>query len=68
MTYYLLNDPASQRQRLVRDDHISSVEINKTDQVITLVLIGGQEIRLTHEESKQFMHHIKSHMPASATK
>jgi hypothetical protein len=59
MNFILLNDPASQRQRLIRTDHISSVEINKTDQNVTLYLLGGQELRLTHEESKQFVQHTR---------
>jgi hypothetical protein len=62
MSFILLNDPGSQRQRLIRTEHISAVEINKSDQSITLFLRGGQEIHLTHEESKQFLQHTKATM------
>jgi hypothetical protein len=66
MNYILLNDPASQRQQLIRADHISAIQVNKVDRSITLVLLGGQELHLTHEESKQFMHWTKSHMQTNA--
>jgi hypothetical protein len=59
MSFLLHNDPASGHQRLIRPDHISAVETNRHDQTITLLLVGGQELRLTHEESKQFLHHTK---------
>ena len=62
MTFLLLNDTAGHRQRLIRMEHISAAEVNKADHSVTLVLLGGQEVRLTHEESKQFMHHIKAHI------
>ncbi len=67
MTYYLLKDPANHHQRLIRDDHVSAVEINNEDHVVTLMLLGGQNIKLTGEESKQFIKAIKSHMPSSPT-
>ena len=67
MTYYLLKDPANHHQRLIRDDHVSAVEINNEDHVVTLLLLGGQNVKLTPEESKQFIKAIKSHMPASPT-
>jgi hypothetical protein len=60
MTYILLNDPAGQQQRLLRQDHISAVEVKKADRSVTIFLIGGQEIHLTHEESKQFIQHMRS--------
>jgi hypothetical protein len=60
--FILLNDPGGQRQRLVRVDHISAAEISKSDQSVTLFLLGGQEIHLSHEESKQFVQHTKSVM------
>jgi hypothetical protein len=60
MTYILLNDPGGQQQRLIRQDHISAVEVKKADRTVTLFLIGGKEIHLSHEESKQFMQHMKS--------
>jgi len=62
MNFILLNDPASQRQQLVRADHISAIQVAKADRSITLVLQGGQELHLTHEESKQFLHWTKAHM------
>jgi hypothetical protein len=66
MNFVLLNDPASQRQRLIRADHISGIEVSKADRSITLLLLGGQELHLTHEESKQFLHWTKAHMQAGA--
>jgi uncharacterized membrane protein YvbJ len=67
LTYYLLKDPANHHQRLIRDDHISAVEINNEDHVVTLMLLGGQNVKLTPEESKQFIKAIKAHMPSSPT-
>ena len=60
MVYLMLNDPGSHRQRVVSMDHVSAFEINKTDHLITLFLMGGQEIHLSLEESRQFLHHMKS--------
>jgi hypothetical protein len=60
MNFVLLNDPGSGQQRLVRTDHISGVVVNKADQSITLLLLGGQEVHLTHEESKQFLQHTRA--------
>jgi hypothetical protein len=62
MSFILLNDPASQQQRLIRNDHISAVELSKADEIVTLYLLGGKELRLTREESKQFVRHVKEHM------
>jgi hypothetical protein len=62
MNFIFLNDPVSQRQRLIRNDHLSAVEVSKTDESVTLYLLGGQEIHLTHDESKQFIQHVKAHM------
>jgi len=67
MTYYLLKDPANHHQRLIRDDHVSAVEFSNDDHVVTLLLLGGQNLKLTPEESKQFIQAIKSHIPASTT-
>jgi len=66
MNFILLNDPASQRQQLIRADHISAIQVSKSDRSITLFLLGGRELHLTHEESKQFLHWTKSHMHAGA--
>ncbi len=66
MNFILLNDPHSQRQQLIRADHISAIQVNRSDRLITLQLIGGQELHLTHEESKQFRHWTKSHMQTGA--
>ena len=66
MNFILLNDPASQRQQLIRADHISAIQVNKADRSITLLLLGGQELHLTHEESKQFRHWAKAHMQTAA--
>ena len=62
MSFALLKDAASDTQMLVRNDHVSAVEIKKEDQSITVHLLGGQTLRLTHEQSKQFVQHIKAHM------
>ena len=56
MNFVLLNDPAGQKQQLIRADHISAIQVSKADRLITLLLLGGQELHLTHEESKQFRH------------
>ncbi len=66
MNFVLLNDPGSQRQQLIRADHISAIQVNKSDRAITLVMLGGQELHLTKEESKQFLHWTKSHMQTGA--
>ncbi len=66
MNFVLLNDPGSQRQQLIRADHISAIQVNKSDRAITLVLLGGQELHLTKEESKQFLHWTRSHMQTGA--
>jgi hypothetical protein len=65
MTFALLKDPAADVQLLVRNDHVSAVEIKKDDQSVTVYLTGGQTLHLTHEQSKQFVHHIKAHMHAA---
>jgi hypothetical protein len=59
MNYILLNDPASRHQRLVRLDHISTVEVSKADQSIVLQMLGGQQVTLSHEEAKQFLQYTK---------
>jgi hypothetical protein len=66
MNFVLLNDPASQRQQLIRADHISAIQVSKADRSVTLLLLGGQELHLTHEESKQFVHWTKAHMQTAA--
>ncbi len=67
MTFALLKDAASDDQLLIRNDHVSAVEIKKEDQSITVYLVGGQTLHLTHEQSKQFVHHVKTQMhPAGA--
>jgi hypothetical protein len=66
MNFILLNDTASKWQQLVRADHISAIQVSKSDRSITLLLIGGQELHLTKEESKQFLHWTKAHMQSGA--
>jgi hypothetical protein len=66
MNFILLNDPAGQRQQLIRADHICAIQLSKADRLITLLLLGGHEIHLTHEESKQFRHWAKAHMQSGA--
>jgi hypothetical protein len=65
--FILLNDPGSQRQRLIRQDHISGIEVEKADHSITLLLLGGQAVHLTHEESKQFLQHAKTLLPPAGS-
>ena len=67
MSFALLKDAASDVQLLVRNDHVSAVEIKKEDQSITVYLVGGQTLHLTHEQSKQFVNHIKSHLHPTTT-
>ena len=65
MSFALLKDPATEVQLLVRTEHVSAVEIKKEDQSVAVHLLGGQTLHLTHEQSKQYVHHIKTHMHAS---
>jgi hypothetical protein len=62
MSFALLKDSATEVQLLLRNDHVSAVEIKKEDQSLVVYLLGGQTLHLTHEQSKQFLHHIKTHM------
>jgi hypothetical protein len=62
MSFALLKDTDSDTQTLVRNDHVSGVVIKKEDQSVTVHLLGGQTLQLTHEQSKQFVQHIKAHM------
>ncbi len=62
MNFILLKDPATDVQLLIRNEHISAVEIKKEDQAVVVHLLGGQALSLTHEQSRQFVHHIKLHM------
>jgi hypothetical protein len=64
MSFALVKDAASDAQLLVRNDHVSAVEIKKEDHSVTLHLLGGQTLHLTQEQSKQYVHHIKSHLHA----
>jgi hypothetical protein len=62
MAFAYLKDPTTDVQLLIRDEHVSSVEIRKDDGAITVFLLGGQVLNLTHEQSKQYVQHIKTHM------
>ena len=62
MNFILLKDSAADEQLLIRNDHLSAVEIKKEDQSVVVHLLGGQVLHLTHEQSKQFVHHVKAHM------
>ncbi len=64
MSFALLKDAATEVQLMVRNDHVSAVEIKKDDQSVTVYLVGGQILHLTHEQSRQYVHHVKSHMHA----
>ena len=60
MSFELLRD--ADDQVLIRNEHVSAVEIKKDDQSVTVHLLGGQTLRLTHEQSRQFVQHVKAHM------
>ena len=60
MSFALLRD--ADDQVLIRNEHVSAVEIKKDDQSVTVHLLGGQTLHLTHEQSKQFVQHAKAHM------
>ncbi len=62
MNFVLLNDVGAEEQLLIRNDHISAVQIKKEDESITVHLVGGQILHLTHDQSKRFMHHLKTHL------
>jgi hypothetical protein len=66
MSFVLLVDPASDEQLLIRNDHVSAVEVKKGDEAVTVHLAGGQTLRLTHEQAKQFVHHVKTDMRLTA--
>ncbi len=53
-----LHDPAHARQHLIRGEHVSAVEISKADGVVSVFLVGGQTLKLTQEEAKEFLHHF----------
>ena len=61
MNFIFLKDPTTEVQLLIRNEHISAVEIKKEDQAVILHLLGGQILALTHEQSRQFVHHLKVH-------
>ena len=65
MNFVLLKDPNSDVQHLIRNDHISAVEIHKADESVVLYLVGGQTIHLAHEPAKQLIQHVKTHMHLS---
>jgi hypothetical protein len=62
MSFALLKDSAADLQILIRNDHVSAVEVKKDDQTVVVYLLGGQTLQLTHEQSAQFIHHLKTHM------
>jgi hypothetical protein len=57
-----VRDPETDAQLLIRNDHVSAVEISKQDQAVTVYLAGGQTLQLTREQSRQYVHHIKAHL------
>jgi hypothetical protein len=62
MNFMLLKDAKTEVQYLVRYEHISAAEIKKGDESVIVYLAGGHMIHLTHDQSKQFVHSVKSHM------
>jgi hypothetical protein len=62
MSFFLLKDPKTDLQYLIRNEHISAAEIKKVDESVVLYLLGGQTIQLAHESAKQFVQHVKASM------
>jgi hypothetical protein len=62
MVFALLKDSTNDTQLLIRDDHVSAIEVKKDDQSVAVYLVGGEVLHLTHEQSKQYVQHIKAHM------
>jgi hypothetical protein len=67
MSFVLLKDPATEEQWLIRNDHVSAVEVKKEDQSVIVYLLGGQTLHLTHDQSRQFVHHVRTHMHPGPT-
>jgi len=68
MNFTFLKDPTTEVQFLIRNDHISAVEVKKEDESVHVHLLGGQTLHLTHELAKQFVYHVKTNMhPAPKT-
>ena len=67
MNFLLLKDPGTDEQLLLRNEHVSAVEIKKEDRSVTVHLVGGQTLHLSHEQSRQFVHHVKTHMHPPST-
>jgi Protein of unknown function (DUF2934) len=59
--FILLNDPASERQWIIRGEHVSAAEARREDGLVTLSLLNGEKILLTQEESRQFVQHTHPH-------
>jgi hypothetical protein len=66
MSFVLLKDPTADVQLLIRNEHVSAVEVKKEDQSVTVYLIGGQTLHLTHEQAKLFVQHVRTHMQPAA--
>ena len=66
MSFVLLKDPGSDVQLLIRNDHVSAVELKKDEQAVTVYLVGGQTLHLTHEQAKQFVGHVRATMHPTA--
>jgi hypothetical protein len=64
IVFALLKDTATEVQLLIRNEHVSAVEIRKDDQSLIVYLQGGQVLHLTHDQSKQYLSHIKNNMHA----
>ena len=67
MNFLLLKDPATEDQLLLRNEHISAVEIKKEDRSVTVHLVGGQTLQLTQEQSKQFVQQVKAQLHPPST-
>ena len=62
MNFVLLKDSATDEQLLIPNEHVSAVQVKKEYESVTVYLVGGQTLHLTHEQSKQFVHHLKAHL------
>ena len=62
-----LNDAGSNRQLLIRGEHVSAVELLRDKRIIVLHMSGGETLPLTNEESRQFLQHTHHHTQAKAT-
>ena len=54
-----LDDTQGAGPWFIREDHISAIHAWKNNGQVRLFLLGGQEIQLGQEESRQFLEQMK---------